>query len=92
MAIIITTTAHLDPTRSHADSNPGKAANGKGPTWAKTMYDDLKLNGKTVGETSDEELRTALHALDIEGAHRDGRQTICERYSRLPISGANNRA
>ena len=82
---VISTSAHLDPTtRPHADSNPGKAANSRGNPWPKTLDDDLKLpNGKTVGETPDAELRTALHALGVEGAHRDGRNLIVARFSAL---------
>jgi len=61
---------------------PGAPSGNSGPTWAKTLYDHLRLpSGKTIGETSNEELRTLLGRLNIEGAHRDGRMVIAERFA-----------
>jgi hypothetical protein len=89
----ITESRHLDgSSRLHADNNPGRAEMGKGNPWPKGMHDDLRLpNNATVGETPTEQLRTILHGLGIEGAHRDGRDIICARYFAL-IKNFHDRA
>jgi hypothetical protein len=65
-----------------SDDNPGKKITG--PTWAKTMHDDLPfVGGRKLGDVSDEELRPALARLGIEGAHVHGRQILAARYGKL---------
>jgi hypothetical protein len=40
--------------------------------------------GGTIGKTADTQiLRQIFHKMGIEGAHRDGRETICGRYAAL---------
>jgi hypothetical protein len=52
---------------------PGAPSGNSGPMHAKTQYDHLKLpSGKKIGETSNEELRSLLGRLGIEGAHSEG--------------------
>jgi hypothetical protein len=47
-------------------------------------FDDLMLvNGKTVGETSTDELRSLLARFGIESAHRAGRAQIVSEYAAL---------
>jgi hypothetical protein len=50
-------------------------------------FDSLKIaigqTIKTIGETSESELRTALAKLNIEGAHSNGKNLICHRYQQL---------
>jgi hypothetical protein len=49
------------------------------------QFDHLPLpGGGTIGSTPDTQvLRRVFARIGIEGAHRDGRETICGRYSRL---------
>jgi len=50
-------------------------------TWAPTIFDHLKLqNGKTIGETNNEDLRQQLSKFPIEEIHTAGRETVCRRY------------
>jgi hypothetical protein len=38
----------------------------------------------TIGQTADTQvLRRIFHKMQIEGAHRDGRETICGRYAAI---------
>ena len=68
----------------HADTNPGAPSQAKGPTWSPGPFDSLRLpSGKTIGESSNEEVRTQLLRLNIEGAATDGRNIICGRYAGL---------
>jgi hypothetical protein len=63
-------------------TNPGKKISG--PTWAKTMQDNLPwIDGRKLGDVPDEELRPVMHRLGIEGAHRDGRSVLAARYGEL---------
>jgi hypothetical protein len=48
------------------------------------QFDGLPLpDGSTIGKTNTDTLRRIFHRMGIEGAHRDGRDTICGRYSAL---------
>jgi hypothetical protein len=50
------------------------------------QWDHLPVdtNGNTIGKTADTQVLRRLFArLQIEGAHRDGRETICGRYAAL---------
>jgi hypothetical protein len=72
-------------SNSPSMDNPGAPGKGRGPTWSSAGANDSLLlpSGKTIAETPDPELRTALDALGIEGAHRDGRNIIVQRYADL---------
>jgi hypothetical protein len=49
------------------------------------QHDHLPLpGGGTIGTTADTQvLRRHFARMEIEGAHRDGRETICGRYAAL---------
>ncbi len=65
------------------DSNPGSPANSKGPSWPPTQFDSVRLpNNKTIGETSNEELRAQLLKLNVEDAATEGRHIIAERWAK----------
>jgi hypothetical protein len=49
------------------------------------VWDHLPLpDGNTIGKTADTQvLRRVFHRMGIEGAHRDGRETLCGRYAAI---------
>jgi hypothetical protein len=82
MANEFVSTSNFSGTRVAEHTNPGKHING--PTWAKTMHDDLPwIGGRKLGGVPDEELRPVMHRLGIEGAHRDGRGVLAARYGAM---------
>jgi len=49
------------------------------------QWDHLPIpGGSTIGKTADTQvLRVMFHKMGIEGAHRDGREILCNRYAAL---------